>query len=248
MAKAGWAWHGIGPKGWCGPILERVASSLAQQHLKVSAIQNRKRIRSSPVQSPFWEKRKAGIRHEHGMEPSFILQQQQQLPPISSHPPTPSVVPPSNPNPKILLSGITDRAMETHFTHSLFERRPFLKSKAPAVKWVKEWYCPFPFLNCSTLHNFKLCVFFSIHSSSFAFSGFGNHGWNSLSSISRWSEGKFYILSFVVFVCVRTVWNWCLLDLYRETQHPIIEEVTKRSYLDWEFFFFLFGIQYFSIN
>ncbi|XP_061375992.1 zinc finger transcription factor YY1 isoform X2 [Gastrolobium bilobum] len=29
--------------------------------------------------------------------------------------------------------------METHFNHSLFERRPFLKSKAPAVKWVKEW-------------------------------------------------------------------------------------------------------------
>ncbi|XP_058771824.1 zinc finger transcription factor YY1-like [Vicia villosa] len=29
--------------------------------------------------------------------------------------------------------------METHFNHSLFERRPFLKSKAPAVKWVKQW-------------------------------------------------------------------------------------------------------------
>ncbi|KAJ1419996.1 Zinc finger C2H2-type [Sesbania bispinosa] len=29
--------------------------------------------------------------------------------------------------------------METHFNHNLFERRPFLKSKAPAVKWVKEW-------------------------------------------------------------------------------------------------------------
>ncbi|XP_027334855.1 zinc finger transcription factor YY1 isoform X2 [Abrus precatorius] len=29
--------------------------------------------------------------------------------------------------------------METHFNHTLFDRRPFLKSKAPAVKWVKEW-------------------------------------------------------------------------------------------------------------
>ncbi|KAI4298959.1 hypothetical protein L6164_032464 [Bauhinia variegata] len=29
--------------------------------------------------------------------------------------------------------------METQFNHSLFERRPILKSKSPAVKWVKEW-------------------------------------------------------------------------------------------------------------
>ncbi|KAK6156999.1 hypothetical protein DH2020_011247 [Rehmannia glutinosa] len=29
--------------------------------------------------------------------------------------------------------------METHFTHSLFDRRPITKSKTPAVKWVKEW-------------------------------------------------------------------------------------------------------------
>ncbi|MED6143154.1 Transcriptional repressor protein yy1 [Stylosanthes scabra] len=29
--------------------------------------------------------------------------------------------------------------METQFNHNLFERRPFLKSKAPAVKWVKQW-------------------------------------------------------------------------------------------------------------
>ncbi|XVE94130.1 hypothetical protein REPUB_Repub01dG0254800 [Reevesia pubescens] len=29
--------------------------------------------------------------------------------------------------------------MEMQFAHSLFERRPILKSKAPAVKWFKEW-------------------------------------------------------------------------------------------------------------
>ncbi|KAI9177887.1 hypothetical protein LWI28_020339 [Acer negundo] len=29
--------------------------------------------------------------------------------------------------------------METHFTHSFFERRPIYRSKTPAVKWVKEW-------------------------------------------------------------------------------------------------------------
>ncbi|KAJ6706721.1 TRANSCRIPTIONAL REPRESSOR PROTEIN YY, partial [Salix purpurea] len=33
--------------------------------------------------------------------------------------------------------------MEAHhnhqFTHSIFERRPIIKSKAPAVKWFKEW-------------------------------------------------------------------------------------------------------------
>lgn len=29
--------------------------------------------------------------------------------------------------------------METHYNHTLFERRPFLTSKAPAVKWVKQW-------------------------------------------------------------------------------------------------------------
>ncbi|KAF2319911.1 hypothetical protein P3X46_024495 [Hevea brasiliensis] len=29
--------------------------------------------------------------------------------------------------------------METQFTHNLYERRPFVKSKAPAVKWFKEW-------------------------------------------------------------------------------------------------------------
>ncbi|EXB29021.1 putative zinc finger protein [Morus notabilis] len=29
--------------------------------------------------------------------------------------------------------------MEAHFNHNLFERRPILKSKTPAVKWIKEW-------------------------------------------------------------------------------------------------------------
>ncbi|KAL7157334.1 hypothetical protein ABFS83_02G071000 [Erythranthe nasuta] len=29
--------------------------------------------------------------------------------------------------------------METHFNHNLFDRRPITKSRAPAVKWVKEW-------------------------------------------------------------------------------------------------------------
>ncbi|KAM7251939.1 hypothetical protein ACFE04_023822 [Oxalis oulophora] len=29
--------------------------------------------------------------------------------------------------------------MDGHFTHNPFERRPFLKSKAPSVKWFKEW-------------------------------------------------------------------------------------------------------------
>ncbi|KAL2460542.1 putative zinc finger protein [Abeliophyllum distichum] len=29
--------------------------------------------------------------------------------------------------------------MDTHITHNLFDRRPITKSKAPAVKWVKEW-------------------------------------------------------------------------------------------------------------
>lgn len=29
--------------------------------------------------------------------------------------------------------------METHITHNLFERRPIIKSRAPAVKWIKEW-------------------------------------------------------------------------------------------------------------
>ncbi|KAL3620832.1 Transcriptional repressor protein yy1 [Castilleja foliolosa] len=29
--------------------------------------------------------------------------------------------------------------METHFTHSLFDRRPIIKSRAPAVKWSKQW-------------------------------------------------------------------------------------------------------------
>ncbi|KAJ0077818.1 hypothetical protein Patl1_36704 [Pistacia atlantica] len=29
--------------------------------------------------------------------------------------------------------------MDTQYTHSFFERRPILKSKAPAVKWYKEW-------------------------------------------------------------------------------------------------------------
>ncbi|KAF4359168.1 hypothetical protein CsatB_030866 [Cannabis sativa] len=29
--------------------------------------------------------------------------------------------------------------METHFNHNLFERRPILRSKTPAVKWFREW-------------------------------------------------------------------------------------------------------------
>ncbi|KAJ8755655.1 hypothetical protein K2173_022250 [Erythroxylum novogranatense] len=29
--------------------------------------------------------------------------------------------------------------MDPQFTHNLFERRPFVKSKIPAVKWFKEW-------------------------------------------------------------------------------------------------------------
>uniref|UniRef100_A0A2P2MJ18 C2H2-type domain-containing protein n=2 Tax=Rhizophora mucronata TaxID=61149 RepID=A0A2P2MJ18_RHIMU len=29
--------------------------------------------------------------------------------------------------------------METQFTHNLFDRRPIIKSKAPAVKWFREW-------------------------------------------------------------------------------------------------------------
>ncbi|GAV61207.1 zf-H2C2_2 domain-containing protein/zf-C2H2_4 domain-containing protein [Cephalotus follicularis] len=29
--------------------------------------------------------------------------------------------------------------METQYTHNFFERRPILKSKAPAVKWFREW-------------------------------------------------------------------------------------------------------------
>ncbi|KAI9107358.1 hypothetical protein K1719_021746 [Acacia pycnantha] len=29
--------------------------------------------------------------------------------------------------------------METQFNHSLFDRKPIIKSKTPAVKWVKEW-------------------------------------------------------------------------------------------------------------
>ncbi|KAI9074800.1 hypothetical protein K1719_043224 [Acacia pycnantha] len=29
--------------------------------------------------------------------------------------------------------------METQFNHSLFDRHPIIKSKTPAVKWVKEW-------------------------------------------------------------------------------------------------------------
>ncbi|KAF7803601.1 pentatricopeptide repeat-containing protein [Senna tora] len=38
-----------------------------------------------------------------------------------------------------LLGGNRGRGMETQFNHSLFERRPFVRSKTPAVKWVKEW-------------------------------------------------------------------------------------------------------------
>ena len=33
--------------------------------------------------------------------------------------------------------------MEIHYSNSYFERRPILKSKAAAVKWVKEWYSQF---------------------------------------------------------------------------------------------------------
>lgn len=29
--------------------------------------------------------------------------------------------------------------MEAHITHNLFDRRPIIKSRAPAVKWTKEW-------------------------------------------------------------------------------------------------------------
>ncbi|XP_051146514.1 zinc finger transcription factor YY1 [Andrographis paniculata] len=34
---------------------------------------------------------------------------------------------------------IRESHMETHFGHNPFDRRPITKSKAPAVKWVKEW-------------------------------------------------------------------------------------------------------------
>lgn len=59
-------------------------------------------------------------------------------------------IPHWSPNPKSMET--------THFNHStLFDRRPFLKSKAPAVRWVKEWYrtTPFP----SSIRVFKLRIF-----------------------------------------------------------------------------------------